>query len=240
MGRTAKLLAVLVPAMAVLLALGTWQVQRLGWKQSVIADMDARLDGRPAALPAESLDLEDWRFRPVMLSGRFDPAVNFLFPARTLDGKVGQDVLTPFRRSGDAAGTIVLVHRGWMPAGAEISPPPQGGVIRAVVREPWRDTLFRPGNDLAANQWYWMDLEAMATALAGGPVAPYYLALLPGDPDAGAYPIARPVRPDLPNNHLSYALTWYALALALAVIATLLVRAERRKPPSNTESDHAR
>ena len=235
MSRPARLLAFMLPALAVLIALGTWQLQRLDWKQGLIAEMDARVDADPVALPAEPPPLEEWRFRPVSVEGAFEAGRDFLFPARTLDGRSGLDVLTPFRRAD--TGETILVHRGWAPTPEEVAPPPQGQrTVTAVLRHPWEKTLFRPDNQPETNQWFWMDLGQMAAELGETGLAPYYLALVPGGESAG-YPVPRPARPDLVNNHLSYALTWYALALVLAAIGTILIRAELRQKP---ESDHAR
>lgn len=222
MGRHARVLAIALPALIVLVGLGTWQAQRLGWKQDLIATMEAQLAAPPVALPAGAIDLEEWAFRPVRLSGAYLQGIDFEFPARTLDGKVGTDVLTPFVRPD---GEVVLIHRGWVPDGQRAEAAPTGDLtIEAVVREPWLKTLFRPDNDPVANQWFWMDFSAMQTGLTDGNLLPYYVALVPPAEAGGSPPIARPVYLDLPNNHLEYALTWFALAAILAVITIVYLR----------------
>lgn len=221
MGATARVLSFALPALVVLVGLGTWQLQRLSWKQDLIANMEAQLEAAPVALPVESLDLEDWAFRPVRLTGRFMDEPEFVFPARTFEGKVGHDVLTPFVRD---SGEVVMIHRGWVPEGERAQAAGTGGEIEAIVREPWLKTPFRPDNDPTGNQWFWMDLPAMQALLPEGNLAPYYLALVPTAEGSDKIPIARPVHVALPNNHLEYALTWYALAAILAVITILYLR----------------
>ena len=222
MGRTARVLAIALPALIILIGLGTWQAQRLGWKQDLIATMEAQLAAPPVALPVGGIALDDWTFRPVQLTGAYLQGIDFEFPARTLDGKVGTDVLTPFVRE---EGEVVLVHRGWVPDGQSADPAPTGEqAIEAIVREPWHKTLFRPDNDPAGNQWFWMEFPAMQANLTEGTLVPYYVALVPPAEAGDALPIARPVYLDLPNNHLEYALTWYALAAILAVITFLYLR----------------
>ncbi|MEM8915058.1 MAG: SURF1 family protein, partial [Pseudomonadota bacterium] len=142
MGKTARLAIVVVPALIILLFLGTWQLQRLGWKQELIATMEDRLVEQPVALPSGTLDLNEWAFRPVEISGRFIDATPFIFPARTLDGAVGNDIVAPFLRDDD--GTVLLVHRGWVANGASFDPAPEEAVVTGVVRAPWTNTLFRP------------------------------------------------------------------------------------------------
>lgn len=208
-------------SLALLLSLGTWQVQRLGWKRDLIAHAEERLRSAPEPLPPEPADYEALDFRRVTTAGsyRHDAAFGFGFSA--VGGQPGGRVVTPLTLSD---GRTLLVDRGWVPA--ELLPPnlpdglePAGEVaLSGVARyrgEDVRRGFFQPDDDPAGRRWYVWDLARMAEAV-GTPVLPITLMAEPsGEGVPAALPRAEPVRVDLSNNHLSYAVTWYGLALVL-------------------------
>lgn len=219
---------------AVLLGLGTWQVYRLQWKLDLIARVDARVHAAavappgPAAWPGVTADAD--QYRHVEARGRFDHARETFVQAVTDDGP-GFWLLTPFRTD---AGFTVLVNRGFVPperrdparraAGQIPDETDVSGLLR--VTEPGGAFLRR--NDPAADRWYSRDVAAIrAKRGLAGPVAPYFI-----DADAavnpGGYPIGGLTVVAFPNNHLVYALTWYALAVMLAGALVWVVRDERR------------
>ncbi len=101
-----------IPAMAILLALGTWQVQRLHWKEGEIAKRQERSQGPGIALPTDFPDPAGVEFTRVALKGSFLHDEEFYLGARTESGRVGLNVVTPFLL---ADGRILLVNRGWVP-----------------------------------------------------------------------------------------------------------------------------
>lgn len=214
----AALLGVLV-----LLGLGTWQLHRLEWKAAMIAEDVAHRAAPPMALPDRIVDPAVLDNRPVRLAGRFLHERELYLGARSYQGEVGFHVVTPFRLND---GRTVLVDRGWVPparrdpatraAGQVAGPLEITGLARVGG---WRGSAwFRPANEPERNHWLWYDLPAMA-ARAGleDPVTAIYVAAAP-DPVPGGLPIAVVPEANLRNDHLQYAVTWYALAAALAVI----------------------
>jgi surfeit locus 1 family protein len=150
---------------------------------------------------------------------------------QTFDAGPGWQVVTPFRSSD---GIFVLVDRGVVPdtMRATVATPAEPVELLGIVRRHGAGRgPFTPDNDDAANIWYWWDVPAML-ALSDIPadlkVAPFVVQLLPVEGDA-TFP--RPQRPDagLRSNHLQYAITWFALALVLAAVATLYVRGQMKK-----------
>jgi surfeit locus 1 family protein len=206
---------------ALLLALGTWQVQRLHWKEGLIATRAARLAEPPAALPAAAADWAAWEFRRVTVSGRFRHDLEQRFGVQARKGRLGHQVLTPLVR---ADGTAVLVERGWLPAAAagpqaHRSDQAEGGVtLTGIARDRSADRpgWFTPANEPAARLWYSYDLPALGAAL-GLPLLPVVVTAEPSGPP-GALPLAEPADATLPNNHLHYAITWYGLAAALVAV----------------------
>jgi surfeit locus 1 family protein len=213
---------VTLAALAVLVSLGTWQLQRLEWKRGLIERAQAQLAAPPLPLPATGL--EDLDFRRVALAGTYLHDAAFAFGFTAEDGAPGSRLVTPFRL-GD--GRIFLIDRGWLPT--DLLPPhvpkalePAGPVTLEGVgrwRGSWHRTWLTPDDSPAHRRWYGWDIPAMAEA-AGLPLEPLEVMLERSEGPAGL-PRAEPISVDLPNSHLSYAITWYSLALVLVVIYAL-------------------
>jgi len=214
---------VTLPALLVLLGLGFWQLDRLGEKQALINTLQARWSEAAAPFPAAFGAAADWEYRRVLLQGRFLHAQEFLFPGKPRKGKIGAWIATPFVLDD---GRSVIVHRGWVPERriARSTRPeglPEGAVtVEGILQQPgwpgWES--MRPDNQPAANQWFYVDTAAMAAAagLANAVTEVYVMQL--GAEASGRLPIGLELSVDLQNNHLQYAITWFCLALALAVI----------------------
>jgi surfeit locus 1 family protein len=216
-----------VPSLIVLLGLGTWQVQRLHWKENLIAERTARTTAAPVALPrpgeespAETLAQLD--FRHATATGRFQHEKEMYLAARTMNGNVGYQVVTPLVL---ADGGVVLVNRGWVPTEKKDPATREAGQVTGavgidgVIRLPGKQNWLQPDNEPARNNWFWSDLPAMATHAGIAPDSLVQVFLEAGPaPNPGGYPLGGQTRVNLPNDHLQYAITWYALAIALAVI----------------------
>ena len=222
-------------ALAILLSLGTWQLQRLHWKEQLLAEMAERRAEAP--LPLADIEAmagkgEDIEYRPVTVSGTFANNRERHFFA-TWHGRTGYHVYTPLAL---ADGRFVFVNRGFVPFEAkEPEMRKQGqptgeqtvtGLARARLAE--KPSSIVPENDLAKNVFYWKDLDAMA-ASAGIPadrLVPFFIDA--GDaPNPKGLPIGAVTQFDLPNNHLQYAATWYGLAAALVGVALYAVLRRR-------------
>src|SRR4051794_7166954 len=101
-----------VPAILVMIGLAVWQVQRLAWKEGVIAERTARTTVAPIDLPAAGTALSDLEFRRVTVTGTFDHAHEFYLAARSQNGNVGYWIVTPLKTDKDET---VLIERGWVP-----------------------------------------------------------------------------------------------------------------------------
>lgn len=224
-------------AFLVLIALGTWQVERLKWKEGLLADIASRTasEARPLAeLEARFGQDGDVDYWPVEARGSFlhDKERHFL---ATWEGQSGFYVYTPLQL-GD--GRVVLVNRGFVPydlkdpsrrAAGEVD----GEVaVTGLARNPLREkpSFLVPDNDPAKNVFYWKDRDAMAESAGlglGDALVPFFIDAGPA-PVPGGWPHGGVTLVDLPNNHLQYAITWYGLAAALAgVLGAWLWRSRR-------------
>ena len=211
-----------IVALAVLVGLGTWQLQRLAWKEGLIAHAQAQLDAPAVPLPADGL--ADLDFRRVAATGSYLHDAAFAFGFLAEDGRPGGRLITPFQL---ADGRVILVDRGWMPE--DLLPPnvPNGlrpeGVVTLEGIARWRGDDNRPWMTPAdtpqQRRWYGWDKPSIQAA-TGRPIVPVVLVLERSEGPAGL-PRAEPVLIDFPNDHLSYALTWYGLAVVLLVIYIL-------------------
>jgi surfeit locus 1 family protein len=212
--RRAPLLLAAAPVLALLIALGWWQLQRLYWKQGLLATI-ADAEAGPA-LPLRDPP-EPWT--KVRASGRLDHGREALLELEARGGVLGSRLLVPLLRED---GPPVLLDRGWVPIERRGAiPRPEDVVeVEAFVRAPERAGWFGAADDVAQRRFYTFDPAAIGRALGLPDVAPYGLVALgpPGLPDP-ARTLPRP-----PNNHLGYVLTWWGLAAALVVVLALRLR----------------
>lgn len=217
-------------AFAILVVLGSWQLQRLTWKQNLLARIDA-LQAAPAQplgpvldRIARGADADFTRVRAVCPGLAKAPFVE-LYSLR--DGQAGVRLMSACRLDGAAYGSV-LVDRGYVADTTSARPPVDPAdaaplVLVGVLRAPEAGNRFSPPNTPA--RWYTRDVVAMATALKAPRPSPLVImAETATNPDwKGLVPA--PIPADIPNRHLEYALTWYGLAAALlGVYAAMLFR----------------
>ncbi len=225
--------------MAMVIGLGTWQLQRRVWKTNLLATIAERMNGEAVPLPATIDNLPDWTFRHVTVDGHFDRSYALWLYGRTYDGKAGVHLLVPLIRDhGDA----ILVDRGFVPFdhASELAPyaePPAAGAVDGIVRAPEPGGIFMPASQPDKNIWYSVDIAAMSKAV-GMTLAPVYIAARPISVQNGGTP-GWPVATGgtegtgIRNEHLNYAIFWYSMALVLAVIYVMSSRS--RPKTSKTE-----
>jgi len=228
------LLATLVGT-AILLTLGIWQVQRLQWKEALLAQLAANAAAAPISLDEAARLAEqgrDLEFVRVAFPATYRHAAGMKMIA-TYEGGQGWTIITP---AVTPDGWAVIVDRGRIP-GQRVSDvaQPEGtqqveGVLRAHGTGQGR---FDPDNDPKANLWYWWDVPAMlaqAGLSQGVKPFPYVVQLVP-QPGATAFPRPEEPKAKLANNHLGYAITWFGLAATLLGVAGFYIRDVRRRKP---------
>lgn len=234
--------AFMLVLMALFALLGTWQIERLGEKDRLIADVAARASEAPTSLPAvaewPSADFEPYDYRPVTLTGRYVPSQSVLVftalsePRGAARGP-GDWVLTPFRLS---SGGVVFVNRGFVPqesAPAFLDGKDLSGdevTITGVARLGEAVGAFTPAPDTGRRTDWVRDPERLKRlATVDDIVAPVYVDLPAGPP--GALPQGGETVMEFPNNHLGYAVTWYGFAALVPPLLWLWIRRQRRSGP---------
>lgn len=209
-----------IPGILLLLGLGSWQLVRMQEKNAINTFRAERAAAPAVPLPARVDDLAAFEFRRVSVTGTFRHDRELHLNARSQRGNTGYDIVTPLVR---ADGPPVLINRGWVPYDRKDPATRQAGqvegtvTVEGILRTEPRKGWLMPDNDSARNIWFWFELPAMAQAAGVPDAAPFYIeAARQSNP--GGFPVGGQTIIQLPSNHLQYALTWYALAIALAVI----------------------
>ncbi|MGI9406184.1 MAG: SURF1 family protein [Hyphomicrobiaceae bacterium] len=225
-------------ALAVLIGLGTWQMQRLAWKRDLIAKIEARTTQTPLDL-ADVLrrrqETGDIEYLPVRLEGTYQhERARHVYALYA--GKPAWHVYTPLKTG---EGRYVFVNRGAVPdtviaAGKALDIAPVGRVVvTGLVRQPPATTsAFTPGNEPERNRFYWRDFTNMVASIhdkTDVSFAPFFIdQAAPANGSPAGWPRAGTTRVRLPNRHLEYAITWYGLALALAGVYGFFVLGRMR------------
>jgi surfeit locus 1 family protein len=215
-------------AFVVLLALGTWQVERLFWKEAIIAQRQAAVTAPPIDLPRTADAARSLEYHRVRASGHFLNDRELYLGATAEDGRPGYQVITPLLLADEAT---VLIERGFVPEARRLpatreAGEPQGettltGLLRLAPES--KPHWFLPDNSVARNYWFYVDIPAMAGAQHLEHVLAFYVDA-DATPNPGGLPIGGQTRLDLPNNHLQYAITWYALAAGLVGVYIVFIR----------------
>jgi len=211
-----------IVAFAILISLGVWQLERRDWKHALLERIEAS-----AEAPAEPLEevLARWQgdrdieYMRVEMTGELRAAQEFhIYQIR--DGRAGWRVVSPF----ETAGRIVMLDRGFVPEPLKDpnsradQPVPQGEItLTGLARAPGQSNFVTPENEPHRNRWYWRDLDSIVAQLppdARARAVPFFV-----EAEAGALPGEWPrdgvTQLRLRDRHLSYAMTWFGLALTL-------------------------
>ncbi len=230
-------------AFAILMALGTWQVNRLNWKLELIEQVEQRPGLDPVALPGAgewpSMTVAEWDYRPVSVTGRFLPGEVYYYLSlgkpKGRHGGPGYFVYAPFELED---GGVVMVNRGFVPEAMRRpetrpeSAAPQGQqTLTGLWRRDERGNMFTLEADAEAAIWFVREAPKMAASLGvtGAAVAPFTIDLVAGHTLPSGLPQAGETIMTFTNNHLQYAVTWYGLGAALVGVFIAFAASERRK-----------
>lgn len=205
---------------AILMSLGFWQVQRMQWKEGILADITARISAAPVALPATP-DPEGDRYLPVTVNGRFTGQTLRVLVSRKEIG-AGVRIIEAFQTDD---GRRVLVDRGFLPdADKNRALSVSNATVTGNLHWPQETDSFTPPPDLKTGLWYARDVAAMSRALDTEPT--FLVAREPTGDGIEAMPVDTS---GIPNDHWGYAVQWFSMAAVwLGMTVYLLWRIRQR------------
>ena len=218
-----------VGGFCVLIALGIWQTSKVSWKNSVIADAEQRLTAPPAALP-KTLDAQRDDYKRVVVEGRFlNDEESYFLTSQTLKGP-GFDVIVPFETTD---GRRILIDRGYVPqrlrdpstrAETTIEGPTR---VEGVLRWPDDTSSWTLDADLPKREFYSRSVKPLADLMNTEQVL-----VMASETAGNAWPRGSKAQVNIRNSHLPYAIQWFLIAAAWAVMSFFwtrkLMRGERQ------------
>lgn len=225
--RSLKIFVGFAVFMALLMAcLGAWQLQRLVWKEALIADLEMAEKSAPKDVLSDIKSMDEhtgfWRYR---LNGVFLHDKEVHLAIRYYKNKLGYHILTPFKLSD---GRVIILNRGWVSTDQkEQNKRPETVVqgeqtVTVMLRSDRDHSYFTPANQPEKNMWFWRDIPAMEkfTGLSLYPVS----ADIIGEQKDGELPVPSTGHIELRNDHLGYALTWFGIGIAIVIMTRVYVR----------------
>ena len=206
-----------IPALAVLIWLGSWQVMRMQWKGALIEEFATRANAEAISPPAASA-ADSNRFQRITVRGLWMHHAEIQLTGRTFEGTAGYHVITPMKLED---GRVLLMNRGWVSQDyrlpearpSTLAAGPQ--TVDAIIRLPAQKGYFVPENDIADNHWFTLNIAEIAAHHGLADVIQTYTADVLRPEGDYVLPIGADIEIDIPNNHLNYAITWYGLGLGL-------------------------
>lgn len=209
---------------AILLSLGFWQLGRLEWKEAMLTEIAAKIDGAPVDIAAlGSPDPVSQLYLPVTASGHTTGQEALVLSGKKNVG-AGYEVIAVFETD---SGRRVLIDRGFLSEDArDAARPPVALTVSGNLHWPNEADAYTPPPDAATGLWFARDVGAMATSLG---TEPLMVVLRTAEGDAqGIEP--RPVDTSgIPNDHMNYAITWFSLACVWAGMTLYLLWRIRRR-----------
>ncbi|OOY12141.1 cytochrome oxidase biogenesis protein Surf1, facilitates heme A insertion [Thioclava marina] len=208
---------------AILISLGVWQLQRLQWKEAMLAEISAKIGGAPQELPPEGTDTKPLKYQPVTVSGRTTGQEILVLSGQKGIG-AGYRVIDAFETD---AGRRILLDRGFLrEADKGVSRPAVDLTITGNLHWPEETDSYTPKPDEKTGLWFARDVPAMAARLGTEPVM-VVAARVEGDTQGIA---PQPITiTGIPNDHKQYAITWFLLAIVWAGMTIFLLWRIRRQ-----------
>ena len=188
-------------------SLGTWQIHRLQWKLDLISEINNGLNSEPVFYSNKNIK----NYQKVKFSGIFDFKKQIYLYSLNNKGKPGYDIITPLKTNSNE---ILLINRGWIQKDQKNNKKINkiiSNSFEGILKKITKPNPFKPDNDIENNIWYSLNLKDLES-FTGYKLSNFVLFLQNNQNTLVENKI---VSPDLPNNHLKYAITWYSVALSI-------------------------
>ena len=192
----------------VFIALGTWQIIRLNWKNNLILEIENSLKNPPVQLSQSNQK----NYLKIKTSGSVDFEKQIYLYNLNDSGTPGFEVLNPILIDGEN----YLLNRGWIPFEKKNTPEINildQNNIEGTLKTQGRKNIFKPDNDLKENYWFSLNREDISK-FTGKEFSKYIIYL------DGNYQFPRPkkITANISNNHKKYAMTWFSLAISILLL----------------------
>ena len=188
-------------------SLGTWQIHRLQWKLDLISEINNGINSEPVFYSNTNIK----NYQKVKFSGIFDFKKQIYLYSLNNKGKPGFDIITPLKINSNE---ILLINRGWIQKDQKNNKNINkiiSNSFEGILKKITKPNPFKPDNDIEKNIWYSLNLKDLES-FTGYKLSNFVLFLQNNQNTLVENKI---VSPDLPNNHLKYAITWYSVALSI-------------------------
>ena len=192
----------------VFVALGSWQIVRLNWKNNLILEIENSLKNPPVELTSSNVK----NYLKIKTSGSIDLEKQIYLYNLNDTGTPGFEVINPILIND----TNYLINRGWIPFekknSQEINVFDENDII-GTLKLQGRKNIFKPDNDLEENYWFSLNREDILK-FTGKEFSKYIIYL------NGNYQVPKPkkITANISNNHQKYALTWFSLAISILLL----------------------
>jgi len=192
----------------VFIALGSWQIIRLNWKNNLILEIENSLKIPPVELTKSNIQ----NYLKIKTSGFIDFDKQIYLYNLNDQGTPGFEVINPILIDN----VNYLINRGWIPfskkGAQEINIFDENNVV-GTLKLQGRKNIFKPDNDLKEN--YWFSLNRDDILKFTGKKFSKYIIYLDGDYQ---FPKPKKITANISNNHKKYAITWFSLAISILLL----------------------
>ena len=220
-------------SLLILISLGTWQVYRLIWKNSLISNYLYKFNNEIIKYDKSFSFNDEFEYRRINIKGRFINEKEILIIGKTFEGNVGFHLITPFITKEEK---LLLINRGWISeklklrSSRSFSLIEEDIVIDGIIRRPQKKGYFVPENDPIGNFWFTIKPYQIEKALkleSFDLEKKFYVDVI-RDKGKLKLPIGVSGSPNFRNQHLTYAFTWYSLAITLIIVYFVFHFKEKR------------
>ena len=192
----------------VFIALGTWQIIRLNWKNNLILEIENSLKNPPVQLSQSNQQ----NYLKIKTSGRVDFEKQIYLYNLNESGTPGFEVLNPILINEEN----YLLNRGWIPFEKKDTPEinifDQKNIV-GTLKIQGRKNIFKPDNDIEENYWFSLNREDISKFT--GKEFSKYIIYLDGNYQ---FPKPKKITANISNNHKKYAITWFSLAISILLL----------------------
>ena len=222
-----------ITSLLILISLGTWQVYRLIWKNSLISNYLYKFNNEIIKYDKNFSFNNEFEYRRINIEGRFINEKEILIIGKTFEGNAGFHLITPFITKEEK---LLLINRGWISEKLKLrssrtfSLIEEDIVIDGIIRRPQKKAYFVPENDPIGNFWFTIKPNQIKKALkleSFDLEKKFYVDVI-RDKGKLKLPIGVSGSPNFRNQHLTYAFTWYSLAITLIIVYFVFHFKEKR------------